>query len=64
MEGGAVARRATVASDDDTEQCGTVRCTTLTHDDDIGEAVAAGFTTGAGTDDCDVGEVTTVCGGT
>ena len=51
-EGGAVASGATGASDDDTEGVGTVRCTTFTQDDDeVEETLAAGFTTGAGTDD-------------
>ena len=52
IEGGAVARGATVASDEDAEGGGTVRCTTFTQDDDeVEETLAAGFTTGAGTDD-------------
>ena len=51
-EGGAVASGATGASDDDAEGVGTVRCTTFTQDDDeVEETLAAGFTTGAGTDD-------------
>ncbi len=51
IEGGAVASGATGASDDDAEGVGTVRCTTFTQDDDEVEAtLAAGFTTGAGTD--------------
>jgi hypothetical protein len=52
IEGGAVASEATVASDDDAEGGGTVRCTTFTQlDDGVEETLAAGFTTGAGTDD-------------
>ena len=51
-EGGAVASGATGASDDDAEGVGTVRCATFTQDDDeVEETLAAGFTTGAGTDD-------------
>ena len=51
-EGGTVASGATGASDDDAEGVGTVRCTTFTQDDDeVEETLAAGFTTGAGTDD-------------
>ena len=64
IEGGAVARGATVASDEDAEGGGTVRCTTFTQDDDgVEEILAAGFTTWAGTDDGAV-DVTTVRGGT
>ena len=52
IEGGAVASGATVASDDDAEGGGTVRCTTFTQlDDGVEETLAAGFTSGAGTDD-------------
>jgi len=62
MEWGAVANGGTVASDNDTEVSGEVRCTTFTQDNDgVEEILAAGFTTGAGSDNAAV-EVTTVRG--
>ena len=65
IEGGAVASGATGASDDDAEGVGTVRCTAFAQDDDgVQGTLAAGFKTGAETDDCVAAEVTAMPGET